>query len=140
MTNTLPIILLPLFPRSVQIRCHDLRLKLLLTSIILSPFALSTTYVEWRWKCSFTILHRWFPFTTSQTHDLSFDLEDWRAIRELDAETVAAERDDFFFEDECFWACGKELGEHADGLGCWGEGGHGSDGVCLMMVLMLMFA
>lgn len=85
-------------------------------------------------------LHIEHLFTTSQTHDLSFDLEDWRAIRELDAETVAAERDDFFFEDECFWACGKELGEHADGLGCWGEGGHGSDGVCLMMVLMLMFA
>lgn len=85
-------------------------------------------------------LHIEHLFTTSQTHDFSFDLEDWRAIRKLDTETVAAERDDFFFEDECFRACGKELGEHTDGLGRWSERGHGSDGVCLVMVLMLMFA
>jgi len=70
-------------------------------------------------------LHIEHLLATSQTHDFAFDLEDWRAICELDAEAVAAEGEDFFFQDKGFWACGEELGEYADGLGGWSERGHG---------------
>ena len=69
-------------------------------------------------------LHIEHLLAASQTHDFAFDFEHGCAVCELDAETIAAEGHDFFFQHERFWACGEELREYADGLRGWSEG-HG---------------
>lgn len=62
-------------------------------------------------------------------HDLPLDLQDGRAVGEFDAEAVAGQGEDVFFEDEGFWGLCNELGEEGDGLGNSYEGGHGCGGL-----------
>lgn len=73
-------------------------------------------------------LHVGYFLAAGDGQDFALDLQDGRAICELDAEAVAGEGQDVFFENERFGLRGDELGE--DGDGRWGgaETGHGDGG------------
>jgi hypothetical protein len=69
-------------------------------------------------------LHVAHLFFARDGHDFAFDLQDGRAIGELDAEAVAGEGEDVFFENEGFRLHGNELGEQGYLAGRCLEAGH----------------
>jgi hypothetical protein len=94
--------------------------------------AIRPLYFECRVQMHMLLLDREYVLSLHVANLLSardgesfaLNLEDGGSIGELDAEAVAAEREDFFLEDNGFWLGCDELGKCAYLTLDWGEGRH----------------
>lgn len=77
-------------------------------------------------------LHIHDLFAPGNRHDFALDLQDGRAVCELDAEGVAGEGKHVFFEDEGLGLRGDELREETDGPRDGGKVGHVVDVMLVM--------